>query len=196
MALSFEEKLLKIYDCIEKSCNSSVRIFDQNKGQSNRSVGFAAYEERQQMLKKTSAELPEVIEFLCKKHGHDYFKFEGKTIKIVSSTREQLAPNVFDKNFFERGDELDSLDPLLRIIYSAEYDLESNEAVILECHYLEIDRNTHEVNKETEINILKLAKGKDGFVSEVVDKEPDSIELPMGGLLKKSTNITSDSIDK
>lgn len=194
MALSFEEKLLKIHGCIEESCNSSVRIFDQDKGHSSRSVGFAAYEERQQRLKDIALENPDVIEFLCKKGGHNYFKFEGKTIKIISSTRELLSPNVFERNAFERGAEFDSMDPLLRIIYSADYDLEANEAVILECHYLEIDRNTHEVTRE--INLLNLAKGKDGFISEVVDKEQDSVELPMGGLLKKSTNITSDSINK
>lgn len=196
MALSFEEKLLKIYNCVEESCNSSVRIFDSDKGHSSRSVGFAAYEERSQRLKEIATDRPEIIEFLCKKGGHNYFKFEGKTIKIISSTRELLSPNVFERNAFEKGVEFGSMDPLLRIIYSADYDLEANEAVILECHYLEIDRNTHEVNKEREVNILALAKGKEGFISEVVDKEPDSVELPMGGLLKKSANVTSDSINK
>lgn len=194
MTLSFEEKLLQIYGCIEESCNSSVRIFDNKKGHSNRSVGITAYEERSQRLKEKATDHPDVIEFLCRKGGHNYFKFEGKTIKIVSSSREQLAPNVFDKNIFERGIEFESMDPLLRIIYSAEYDLEANEAVILECHYLEIDRNSHEVKRE--INILDLAKGKEGFISEVVDNEPDSVELPMSGLLKKSTKITNDSINK
>lgn len=194
MTLSFEEKLLKIFDCIEKSCNSSVRIFDRKKGHSSRSVGFAAYEERQQQLKKMAEDHPEVIEFLCKKSGHYYFKFEGKTIKIISSIREELGKNVFEKNAFEKGDEFKDLDHLLRIIYSANYDLEANEAVILECYYLEIDRNTNQVKNE--INLLELAKGKDGYITEVVDSDQDSVELPESGLLKKSTNVKADSIDE
>ena len=47
---AFEEKLLAIFECVEKSCISSVRIFDEGKGHSSRSVGFAAYEERQQKM--------------------------------------------------------------------------------------------------------------------------------------------------
>ena len=194
MPLSYKEKLVKIYNCIEESCNSSVRIFDRSKGHSNRSVGFAAYEERQQRLKEIAVQFPDVIEFLCKKGGHNYFKFEGTTIKIISSTREFLGRNVFEKNAFEKGDVFESLDPLRRIIYSADYDLVANEAVILECHYLEIDRNTEQVIKE--INLLTLTKGKEGYISEVVESDSDGIELPEGGLLKKSINVNVGSLDK
>lgn len=198
MSSSFKEnsrkkKLLQIFDCIEKSCNSSVRIFDRTKGHSNRSVGITAYEERQQRLKDIAENYPNVIEFLCRKGGHNYFKFEGRTIKIISSPRETLNKNVFEKNMFERGEEFEKLDPLLRIIYRADYDLVANEAKILECHFLEINRNTGSVTQD--INILDLIKNREGYISEVITDTPDSVELPMSGLLKKSTSTTADSID-
>ena len=181
MTLTFEEKLVKIYDCIEKSCNSSVRIFDQNKGHSNRLVGTAAYEERQKLLKEITLEYPEVIEFLCKKGSHNYFKFEGTTIKVISSIRESLGRNVFAKNIFEKGEEFESFDPLRRIIYKADYDLESNEVVILECYYLEIDRNNQNVVKE--VNILKLATEKYGYVTGLSPEMPEEKEIPAANLL-------------
>ena len=194
MTLSFEEKLIKIYGIIEKSCNSSVRIFDRKKGHSNRLVGTAAYEERQKLLREITTEFPEVIEFLCRKGSHNYFKFEGTTIKIISSIRESLGKNVFAKNIFEKGDEFESFDPLRRIIYKADYDLEANEVVILECHYLEIDRNDHRVIKE--INILNLVNEKGGFVTEVVDDAPAATDLPEAGLLQKLEKIVEDDSDK
>lgn len=196
MSLAFNDKLLEIFTCIEASCNSSVRIFDRNKGHSNRAVGFAAYEERQQALKEVSERGSDVIEFLCKKHGHNYFKFEGRTIKIISSPRESLSKNVFDRNAFERDDdEFGGFDPLIRIIYKADYDLENNEVTILECYYLEIDRNTHNVVKE--INILNLSKGKGGFIAEVASDKVKEVELPAGSLLAKTKvkNTTSNDND-
>lgn len=190
MTLSFEKKLIKIYGIIEKSCNSSVRIFDSKKGHSNKSVGFTAYEERQTLLKKIATEFPEVIEFLCRKGSHDYFKFEGTAIKIISSIRERLGKNVFEKNIFEKGGEFESFDPLCRIIYKADYDLEANEVVLLECCYLEIDRSNHNVLRE--VNILKLANEKSGFLSAIVDDAPAAAELPEAGLLK----ILEENIEK
>ncbi len=194
MILSFEEKLIKIHGIIENSCNSSVRLFDHTRGHSSKSVGFTAYEERQKLLQEITAEFPEVIEFLCRKGSHDYFKFEGTTIKIISSTRGSLVKNVFKKNIFEKGDEFESFDPLRRIIYKADYNLEANEVVILECHYLEIDRNDHRVIKE--INILKLVKEKSGFVAEVIDDAPAATDLPEASLLRKLEEIKEDDSDK
>lgn len=183
--MSIEEKLIDIYFCIENSCNSSVRIFDQQKGHSSRSVGFAAYEERQQRLLQMSLERPNLIEFLCKKGGHNYFKFEGQAIKIISSPRDSLAKNVFEKNMFEKKDEeFERFDPLLRIIYSADYDIESHEASISGCHYLKIDRNTGEVLEE--LNLLELAKGRVSLLTEVANTSPSGVELPAGGLVRKS----------
>ncbi len=185
MSPTLNNKLLKIFSCIEASCNSSVRIFDDKKGHSNRSVGFAAYEERQQALKEVSEGHSDIIEFLCKKHGHNYFKFEGRTIKIISSPRGNLTKNVFDRNAFERDDgEFGNFDPLIRIIYKTNYDLENNEATLLECHYLEIDRNTHNVLKE--INLLELSKEKGGFLIEVSSEKVKEVEIPAGGLLAKT----------
>lgn len=185
MGAKLEDKLLEIYRCIEESCLSSIKIFDKKKGHSNRSVGFTAYEERQQKLIDLSNQKPDVIEFLCKKGGHAYFKFEGKTIKVISSTRENLSPNVFEKNMFERDQELhihDALDPLLRVIYKVDYDLDNKEARLLECAFLKIDRNSREVVDE--INIMSLAR-KAGTVPEGISRqEPDEIDLPQGMLIQ------------
>lgn len=194
MALTFEEKLVKIYECIEKSCNSSVRIFDRDKGHSNRLVGTAAYEERQKLLKEITLEFPEVIEFLCKKGSHNYFKFEGVTIKVISSIRENLGQNVFAKNIFEKDDQFENFDPLRRIIYKADYDLEANEVVILECYYLEIDRNNNNVLKE--VNILKLATESYGFVAGLTPEMPEEKDIPAAGLLFKVGNTDDAAADK
>jgi len=194
---SLEKKLLAIYECIEKSCISSVQIFDENKGHSSRAVGFAAYEERQQKMLELAQEHPNVIVFLCKKNKHNYFKFQGKTIKIVSSPREPLGKNVFDRNTFERDEEeFGNFDPLIRIIYKADYDLIENSATILECHYLEIDRNTHEVIRE--INILKLANENSSIITEVKTGKEEAVDLPAGGLIpsdKKNKNKKPSSND-
>lgn len=192
--MNFSEniKLLKILECIEESCNSSVRIFDSKKGHSRRVVGFAAYEERQQKLKNLSGEHPDVIEFLCKRGLHYYFKYEGKTIKIISSPRDILSKNVFDRNVFERDDdEFQNFDPLVRIIYKADYDLTQNEAMLLECYYLEIDRNNHNVLKE--VNLLRLSKEKGGFITEVASEQIKEVELPAGSLLIKAKTKDQDT---
>ena len=176
------DKLLAIFECIEESCTSSVKIFDEGKGHSSRAVGFAAYEERQQKMLELAETRPDVLEFLCKRSKHNYFKFEGKTIKIISSSRNPLNKNVFDRNAFEReDDEFGGFDPLIRIIYKADYDLVENTANLLECNYLEVDRNSHQVIHE--INLLELAHENGGVITSIQTEEADAVELPAGGLL-------------
>ncbi|MBL4602978.1 MAG: hypothetical protein JKY84_09535, partial [Emcibacteraceae bacterium] len=134
-------------------------------------------------------------EFLCKKGSHYYFKFTGKTIKIISSTRDTLGKNVFDRNTMERADEeFGNFDPLVRVIYKTDYDLIDNTATLLECHYLEIDRNTHQVINE--INLMKLAQNPDSIITEVVVDTAEPVDIPAGGLMpkdKKDINISNDN---
>jgi len=178
-----DEKLIELFYLIERSCNSSVRIFNVDKGHTSRSVGYAAFEERQKKLRDLATTRPDIIEHHCKIGSYDYFKFEGRTLKIVSSSREVLASNVFEKNRVEvRQEEFDQFDPLLRIIYKADYDLDAHEASILECHFLVIDRRTEVVLHE--VNLLQLAIDRSGAISEVASAAPDAVELPAGGLLK------------
>ena len=177
-----EDKLVRIFELIEQTCNSSVRRFNLEDGHSSRSVGFTAFEERQKRLQDLSEKHTDIIEFHCRKGGHNYFKFDGNALKIISSTRENLTPNVFEKNFVERGqDDLKCFDPLKRIIYKADYDIDGHEATILECYYLEIDRNTQLVIKE--INILNLVKDRTGYISAVEKEVPEAVELPESNLL-------------
>jgi len=187
-----DDKLIELFHLIEKSCNSSVRIFDIDKGHTSRSVGYAAFEERQKRLRDLATARPNVIEHHCKIGSYDYFKFEGRTLKIVSSPREVLTPNVFEKNRVEvNQEEFEQFDPLLRIIYKSNYDLDAHEASILECHFLVIDRNTKAVLHE--VNLLELAKDKSGAISEVADTAPDAVDLPAGGLLKSIEVETENS---
>ena len=180
-----KDKLLEIFRCINSTCNSSVKIFDTSRGHTSRSVGFAAYEERQKSLLDLSLSNPDIIELICRKGGHNYFKFEGRTIKIISSSREVLSPNVFEKNICEKGEygEFDMGDNLLRVIYKTDYDLENNEALILECHFLEIDRNTNEILDE--IDILYLSKERAYFVEAIEEDIPEEVQIPEPGLVGK-----------
>ena len=192
---AFEEKLLAIFECVEKSCISSVRIFDEGKGHSSRSVGFAAYEERQQKMLELAEQRPDVLEYLCTRNKHNYFKFEGRTIKIVSSPRKPLHKNVYDQNTFERDDkEFGDFDPLIRIIYKADYDLIENTATLLECHYLEVDRNTHQIIRE--INLLELANESDGITTGIQTEKAEAVDLPAGSLLSKLEKDQKSSEDK
>ena len=185
MSTKFKDKLVRLFNLIEKSCNSSVRIFNADKGHSNRSVGFTAYEERQKALRDLSEVHPDIIEFYFRKAGHDYFKFEGKSLRIISSPRENLARKVFERNSVEKlQEEFGNFDPFRRVIYKTDYDIDAHEATILECYYLEIDRNTEEVLYE--VNILKLSKDKSGYPSEVANTKADAVELPSGGLLESN----------
>jgi|GEM_PF-2448342 len=184
----FEEKLLLIFECIEGSCTSSVKIFDSEKGHTSRSVGFAAFEERQKKILELSERRPDVIEFLCKRGQHNYFKFNGGVIKIVSSPRDGLGTNVFERNVLER-EEFSEFDPLIRIIYKTDYDLMEKDATLLECHYLVIDRNTKEVLEE--INLMDLAKESDGVIRQVNSKQPDAVDIPAASLLDKIEELKS-----
>lgn len=177
--MNIEEKLFKIYECIDRTCNSSVKLFDVSK-HTSRSVGTAAYEERQNALLQMANDEPEVIQPLCKKSGHWYFKFQGRVIKIISSSRDPLGPNVFAKNAFETN-ELDLSDRLLRIIYKTDYDIAEHEANIRECHYIEVDRNTG--NILFEIDILKLAAN--WYLEEVITSKSEEIQLPIPSLIPK-----------
>jgi len=178
LGMNIAEKLLKIYKCIDETCNSSVKLFDASRGHTSRSVGTTAYEERQKRLFDLAEERPDIIELLCKKGGHYYFKFEGQVVKIISSTRDPLGPNVFLENAFE-GDELDLKDALRRIIFKADYDTSEHDVAVRECYYIEVDRNTGVVTKDIDI----LALHRHGYVKEVTTDQPKGVELPMPGLL-------------
>lgn len=189
MTMAIEVKLLKIIECIDKTCSSSVKLFDVAK-HTSRSVGIAAYEERQKALLHLADEHPDVIEPLrkkdgtiIKKSGHYYFKFEGRAIKIISSFRDPLGANVFARNVFETDQMCLPTDPLLRVIYKADYDIDNHESTITECFYIEVDRGTGEVINE--IDLLSLYERSKGFIEEMVDNEPSEIELGIPGLIVK-----------
>lgn len=193
MSAQLKAKLVRLYGLIEQTCNSSVRRFNREKGHTSRSVGFTAYEERQKKLKDLSKEHPDIIEFLCRKGCHDHFKFEGKSMKVVSAARENLGRNVFDKKSVEREqEEFGNFDPLIRVTYKADYHIDDHEANILECHYLEIDRNTEEVINE--YDLMRLAKDNSAVTSELAQTLPTAVELPESGLLFSNENKREDSL--
>lgn len=177
--MKLESKLLKIFECIDTTCTSAVQLFDSRK-HTGRSVGIAAYEERQSALMELAEMEPDVISPLCKKGQHQYFKFDGRSIKIISSLRDPLNSNVLNTNSVE-SEELDLNDPLLRIIFKTDYNIATHQSTVLECYYLEIDRNSGEVINE--IDILHLTRIRNGYLEPIDDSLPKAVEIPQVRLL-------------
>ncbi len=179
-----QEKLIEIAKVIDESCKSAVKRFEPGK-HTGLSVGVAAYEERQNALTNLGLKNPEIIEPLPKIKNRQYFKFDGQVVKIISSPLEPLGANAETKNILEQ-EELNLGDTLKRIIFKTSYDIDSHEAEMIECHYIEIDRVTSEVVKE--IDVLSLYQQSKGYVDSVNLSKPEPVEIPpanLFGTLKK-----------
>jgi hypothetical protein len=84
---------------------------------------------------------------------------------------------------------LDLNDTLRRIIFKTSYDIDAHESEIIECHYIEIDRNTHEVLHE--VDVLSLYRQSNGYIDSVNSEKPEAIDIPpanlFGSIKKKKT---------
>jgi hypothetical protein len=58
--MAIEAKLIKVIECIDKTCSCAVKLFDVAK-HTSRSVGIAANEERQKALLNLADKCPNII---------------------------------------------------------------------------------------------------------------------------------------